>query len=476
METIAESPIKSPNEQNTIHEKPFAEDGVEAITNVITVLEINPETNGSKSILQLTPLTPTEIKKQHLSRSLSDVSINSDKDSHVSSIDQRSSKNVTPKRASVPRIHVYRPKSKSDSNIELDGLQINSPSVHDHGQDTARKAASGSGSMHTSLPTLFALKSAEKNALRNSAPPSLAPESRRSSPQLKPNNVTKIVDEHTSASGMSKTHSTGRRSFIHRLFHPEDRTDEASVHSTQRNGHHSSAESDSSAHGSEDQESHNKFVPEEEIAANAPAAFPSKKHRFHLDHLFRDLLHNKLHSPGSIFGSNGSIASSAPSRSSSRNSMAGHSDDEGEHSNENLDELDETNTEAKHVEDREKKHHHTTVKNRARAESSSTGRKRSNLTSAFRQLMMPAKHSTRAAKAAEAEAGFLPPDLLLEQKYGSCGRVLGKGAGGVVRMCQMMTTQGQKFNKVYAVKEFKKRKNETEREHVKVSLVTSEPS
>jgi len=454
--------------ENTKLQTPILENNVDAVTGKINALEIDTKRNQTK-ITHLTPLSPNEIKKQHLSRSLSDVSIASSKTSQLSTLQEISNEYETPKKdTNRSSVNVTgRQKSKSDSNIELDSMQINSPSVHDHGRESAqangRRTTKDDG-VHSSLPVLHALRSSEKKALRNSAPPSIAPESRRSSPQLRPSNISHIVEESAPASIMSKSHSTGRRSFIHRLFHHDD----ASNAQSHKNGHHSSAESDTSAHGSEDPEHHSKFIVEEEISSNAPAAFPSKKHRFHLDHLFRDLLHNKLHSPGSIFGSTGSVAdSTAPSRSSSRNSMTGHSDDDEHHEHHEDPTSDDHSTDFKPPEEREKKHQVSSVKSRARAESSSTGRKRSNLTTAFRQLMMPAKHSTRAAKAAEAEAGSLPPDLLLEQKYGSCGRVLGKGAGGVVRMCQMVTTEGQKFNKVYAVKEFKKRKNETEREHVK---------
>ena len=90
-------------------------------------------------------------------------------------------------------------------------------------------------------------------------------------------------------------------------------------------------------------------------------------------------------------------------------------------------------------------------------------KERRSLNSMFRQLLMPPKNR----RAMGVVASHDHDATQLTEKYGQAEKVIGKGAGGTVRLFHKIGFSGP-HDRLYAVKEFrKKRKGESERDYLK---------
>jgi hypothetical protein len=90
----------------------------------------------------------------------------------------------------------------------------------------------------------------------------------------------------------------------------------------------------------------------------------------------------------------------------------------------------------------------------------------------FRNLLVPHKrNASSSSNNSEASHQSASPQLssssVMSEKYGQAEKVIGKGAGGTVRLFHKLGFSGPS-DKLYAVKEFRKRrKNETEKDYIK---------
>ena len=88
----------------------------------------------------------------------------------------------------------------------------------------------------------------------------------------------------------------------------------------------------------------------------------------------------------------------------------------------------------------------------------------------FRNLLMPNKNKSMIMNSAEvpvSQSSLQSHENLLHEKYGQAEKIIGKGAGGTVRLFHKIGFTGPK-DKLYAVKEFrKKKKTESQRDYIK---------